>query len=305
MRIDRTDLSLLRAIEWGGILAYNSAVRKLGLSHDEVRQRLDRLRAEGLLCSYQATIFVPPFLGQDWVWGCTLIQTHKPAEVAEAIRQKIPFVTEILLNSGFPPEIGPNLSILFYATDFAEIQKFLSEIRNIDYVEVYQIDRYSFPLPKSFSSDEMRLLRAIVAQPTADLERLATTVKQTPVWTQAKLERLVWDPDNPEGVVLVLPEIDWRKCENFVHVHFVLELAVSSESVVQELGKQGFTPVLESRLFRNKYLQLDADLWGFDELRAKKDILDGINGIHLAGLLLAEQNRVVTDWVGRLLREPE
>jgi len=303
MQIDQTDLNLLRAIEWGGILACNSAVKDLKLQNEDVQRRLKRLRSEGLLQAYRTSVFVPPFLGGDWVWGCTLIQTRKADKVAETIHQKIPFVTEILFNAGLPSDVGPNLSILFYATDFGEVQKFLGETRDIDYVEVYQISKFSFPLAKAFSSDESKLLRAIAAHPEADLAQLAKVAGQTPAWTEAKLERLVWDPNNPEGVVLVVPEIDWRKCENFIHVHFLLELSVSTESVVQELGKKGFTPVLEGRLFRNKYLQLDADVWGFDNLRARKNELDAIKGIHLAGMLMAERNTVVTEWVTRLLSQ--
>jgi DNA-binding Lrp family transcriptional regulator len=303
MRIDQTDLALIRAIEWGGILAHNSAVRRLGLSDTEVRQRLARLREEALLKAFRATIFVPKFLGDKWVWGCTLIQTRRPGEVADAIRHKTPFVTELVFNDSLPSGLGHNLSATFYGTDFAQIQKFLSELSDLSYVEVYQIGRYEFPLPQPFSTEELRLMRAVAAQPDADLSALSRSVNQTRDWVETKLESLVWDPENSQGVILVLPEIDWRVCENFLHVHFLLEISVSPESVSAELSRLGFAPVLGGRLFHGRYLQMEADVWGFDDLRRRKSSLDSIRGVTLSGILLAQENRIVSDWVPGLLSQ--
>lgn len=303
MRIDETDLALIRAVERGGLLACNSAVRRLGLADGEVKRRLDRLRQEGLVTAYRASIFVPKFIGETWVWGCTLIQTRKPQDVAEAIRRKMPFVTEIVFNDSLPSGLGHNLSATFYGTDFAEIQKFLSELKDLSYVEVYQIGRYEFPLPQPYSAEELRLMRSIAAQPEADVPTLARLSEHSAEWVQTKLESLVWDPENAQGVILVMPEIDWRVCENFMHIHFLLETSVSPESVAEELGKLGFAPVLGGRLFHGRYLQMEADIWGFSDLLRKKTTLDGIQGISLSGLLIAQENRVVSDWVPGLLTQ--
>ena len=301
MQIDRTDLNILRAIEWGGIVSHNTALRKLKLEDAEIRRRLKRMRDEKMVKSFHASVFVPPLLGNKWVWGCALIQTRKPADVAAAVRVRIPFVTELMFNASLPAAVGPNLSLLFYATNFSEVKRFLNEVPDIDYVEVYQIARYDFPLAQRFSSDESRLLRAIVAHPDAPLAELARVVRKPEDWTQAKLDRLVWDPENPNGVILVLPEVDWRTVENYVHVHFLLELSVTTKSVIDEAAKGGLVPVLDGQLFRDKYLQLESDVWGFSELLARKDALGGIAGINLAGLLIAEGNLVVSDWVPKLL----
>jgi DNA-binding Lrp family transcriptional regulator len=301
MQIDRTDLSILRATEWGGILSHNTALRKLKLADAEVGRRLKRLRDEGLVKGFHASLFVPLLLGKKWVWGCALVQTRKPDAVAQAIQARIPFVTEVLFNSSLPSAIGPNLSVLFYATNFTEVKRFLNEVPDIDYVEVYQIARYDFPLAQPFSSDENKLLQTIIAHPDASLAELARFVRKPEDWTQAKLDRLVWDPENPDGVILVIPEINWRVVENFAHVHFLLELSVSAKSVVSELAKSGLAPVLSGELFRNKYLQFETDLWGFSDLLRRKDTLNRVAGIHLAGLLIAEGNSVVSDWVPRLL----
>jgi DNA-binding Lrp family transcriptional regulator len=301
MQIDRTDLSILRAIEWGGIISHNTALRKLKLDDAEISRRLKRMRDEKMIRSFQASVFVPPLLGKKWVWGCALIQTRKPEEAAKAIRVRIPFVTELVFNASVPAAIGPNLSVLFYATNFNEVKRFLNEIPDIDYVEVYQIARYDYPLAQPFSSDEGKLLKAIVDHPDALLAELAKVVRKPEDWTQAKLDRLVWDPENPAGVILVLPEINWHCVENFAHVHFLLESSVSPASVIEELSKAGLTPVLDAQLFRNKYLQLETDVWGFGDLLARKQALDRVAGIYLAGLLIAENNSVVSDWVPKLL----
>ena len=240
----------------GGILSHNTALRKLKLDDAEVGRRLKRLRDEGLVKGFHASLFVPLLLGKKWVWGCALIQTRKQEEAAKAICNRIPFVTELVFNASVPAAIGPNLSVLFYATNFNEVKRFLNEIPDIDYVEVYQIARYDYPLAQPFSSDEGKLLKAIVDHPDALLPELAKVVRKPEDWTQAKLDRLVWDPENPNGVILVIPEFNWRVVENFAHVHFLLELSVSPKSVIDELAKSGLVPVLGGELFRNKYLQL-------------------------------------------------
>lgn len=303
MEIDSLDLKLIRAIEWGGVPACNSALARLNLPAEELRRRLQRLRSEGLIQAYRASVFVPPFLGGEWFWACTLIQTRKTESVVKTIRSRIPFVTEMFFNRSIPPGVGPNLSILFYTKDLKAIQQFLSQVREIDYVEVYRIAQYDYPLVQAFSSDELACLKAIVAHPDADLVQLSNIIGAQTSWVQSKLQRLVWDPENPQGVLLVIPEISWGKCSNYRHIHFVLEVALSPETALAELSSSGLVPVLDGRLFRNKYMQLEADVWGFDALRRYQEAIENCRGVQLVAILSAEENLVVNDWVSRLLSE--
>jgi len=61
-----------------------------------------------------------------------------------------------------------------------------------------------------------------------------------------------------------------------------------------------FQPVLSSRPFRERFGQLETDLWGFDQLNARIKILKQSNVV-LKGIVLAETHRVINHWATKLL----
>jgi DNA-binding Lrp family transcriptional regulator len=306
MRIDQIDLKIIREVENGGRIFLDkigSALDGLNIKKDEIESRLARIESERLIQGYKVTIRIPPLLGGDWIWGCALAVISEPEKAIDQIVKNLPFVMEIMQNISVPDGIGPNLGILFYTKDFSTSAQFLRELTELNYVEFYKLREYSFPIPAPLSSGEKGLLRELYANPTASHEELSRLTNQDLVWVKEKLSRLITSPEyivtdatDDVGIMQVLPELDWRVCENFCHIHFLIEKGTEKNC----LGHNEFQPVLTGRPFRERFCQIETDLWGFDQLGAKLKTLKQSN-VNVKGIILAETNHVVNHWALQLL----
>lgn len=300
MLIDKIDLAILRHLEragrWLGPLS-----EQLKIPQEQIQIRIKKMEVEQVICGYKATIFIPPFLGGDWVWGCLLANAAEREKIIARILEKIPFINEVWLNSNLPSHLGHNFSIVFYSKDFDTEVKFIKEMSEISYLEAYRISNYTFPLSRIFSSEEKLLIKAVFTNPTADADRLAEICQKNLVWVQAKLEKLTWTPQNTDGVIMVLPEIHFKRLNNFGHCHFILEFSNEPDLLFEELKTLGFDIVLNGRPFQGKYIQIETDIWGFNDLIAKKTFLENYKEIKIQGIIFAEEMRVVSDWGAKLV----
>ena len=296
MKIDPIDLNIIREVENGCRIFLDLIEKRLNLSQEEIKLRLQKLESERLIQAYKVIILIPPFLGGEWSLGsCLAIATQSEGAINQII-EKLPFVTEVSQNSALPDGIGPNLGILFYTKDFPTNVQFLKELKELDYCEIYNLSEYSFPIPTPLSTKEIEFLRILFNHPIATIEEWSEMIKQDSLWIKEKLGRLVASPANESAVIQVLPELDWRVCENYCHVHFIVEKG--TEPNWAKLSD--FQPVLSSRPFRERFGQLETDLWGFDQLNARIKILKQSNVV-LKGIVLAETHRVINHWATKLL----
>lgn len=303
MIIDLIDLKIIRELEIGKRMFPDLAIRKLSILKEEFFSRIARLEATGLIKNYKASLFIPPLLGGDWSFGGGVGITSNPEIVTEQITQGLPFVVEFWHNFAFPLGIGPNLSFSFYSKDLPTSAQFIKEIKELDYLEVYKLREYSFPIPFPLSTDDKKLLREINLAPTISLAALANVINQDISWTQEKLKRLITNPDCIDAVsntdfsvMQILPELNWRVCENFCHTHFIIEPYGSKLPV----PNSDFQIVLEGRAFREKFYQLEADLWGLNQLVSKLNIIQ-LSNVKIKGITFAESNLVINHWVPNLL----
>lgn len=295
MIIDKTDLVILRHLERTGRWI-SPLPEELKISSDEIWIRIKNMEQEGVITGYKPTIFVPPFLGGDWGWGCILATATERERTIERILQRIPFVTEIWLNTNLPSHLGHNFSFIFYSKDFDTEIKFLKDMSDISYLEAYRITDFSFPMARIFSSEETLLLRTIFQNPTANADQLAEICKKNPTWVQTKQDKLIWTPQNTDGVLMVLPEIKFRQLTNFCHCHFIAEFTGKPELFFDEFKTLGYNIVLDGRPFQGRYLQLEVDVWGFNDFIAKKLLLENYKEIKIQGVIFSEEMRVISDW---------
>ncbi len=306
MKIDSIDLKIIHAIENGGkffLNAFPSVLSELNLKQEEIKNRLARIESENLIKKYKATILIPSFLGGDWVLACLLVDTSEPAAVIDQVIKKLPFVIEIFYNISIPKGIGPNLNILFYTKDFIASVQFLKEFSKIDYSEMHKLRDCSFPIPTPLTTNEKLILKEICLNPLISCEELTRLSSQDLTWIKEKINRLVVNPmyiqanSSPNTSVLqILPEIDWAACENFRHVHFVVDKPVD----LTIMKNCDFEPVMSGKPFRDRFYQLETDLWGFDQLVNKIESLQNA-GFNMKGLILADSNIVINHWVNKLL----
>ena len=300
MIIDKADLAILRHMEYSGRWL-TPLSEQLQIPFDEITARIKKIETEGVISGYKSTIFVPPFLGGDWIWGCILANAPERAKAINLILHKIPFINEIWLNSNIPLNLGHNLSAVFYSKEFDAVVKFLKELPEFSYIEAYRIANYSFPMTRIFSSEEKSLLRTLFNNPTANTQQLAEICQKNLSWVETKLDKLTWTPQNTDGVIIVLPEIHFNRIENFSHCHFVLEFNGKLDLFFDEFKALGFEIVLDGRLFQGRYLQLEADIWGFSDLIAKKLLLENYKEINICGIIFAEEMQVVSSWSEKLV----
>ncbi len=306
MLIDVTDLKIIRAIENGGkIFQYTLApiLAEPNLKNEDIVTRLTRIETEQLIKDYKTTICVPRFMGGDWTLSCALGITNKPENTITQISKKLPFVIEIMQNVTIPQGYGPNLSVLFYTKDFPTSQQFLKEFDALSHIEIYKLREYSYPIPSPLTAEEKKLFLEIYKNPTVQFQELSQLFGQDLAWVKTKINNLLNNPENLRNdsfneisFIQILPEIDWNNCENFQHIHFLVE-----KSSCQNLPKnENYQLILSGQSFRDKFCQIETDLWGASQLSTKIRVLQQA-GVNIQGIILASSNHVINHWVENLL----
>lgn len=301
MILEKGDVAALRLAEARGWFPTDAEVTAAGLAPAEYAERLRRLCSTGIIRGFKTTLVVPPLLGGDWVWAAVLASAKRDLGLANALADKLPFVSEIVLNASLPEKVGPNLAVLFYSRDFDKEADFIRNAPGIEYHEVYRVADYSFPVALPLSRDEKELVRYLIEQPESRIAEVGTAMERPQTWVRAKLDRLLWSDTNRTGVLRVLPELNWSAVENFGHFHFLIETGHGSEQLQRIAGESGFEVVLGARLYRDRYVQVEADVWGVADLLARVAALNQVPGIHVAGVVWNERTIVNSAWSGPLL----
>ncbi len=272
-----------------------------GMTGEDYIKRLHRLRQAGLIRSFHLTIIVPRLLGGKWVWAAMLAKTQNPLENAKILTSRLPFVTEILINSCLPQDVGPNLGLLFYSRDFDNEIRFIQASSGLQDVEVFKIQEYSYPVALPLSRDEQGFLRFLANNPQADIGAIVSAFGQNENWVRAKLDRLLWNEKNPSGVFRIQADIDWSVVNNFGHFHFLLETGHRPEQIVKLLGDEGFQLILAGRPVSGRFVGVEADVWGLSDLLRRVEFLEKINGIRVAGVIYHREVLIHSVWVLKII----
>lgn len=298
MVIDKIDLSIIRRLEYRGRFFLNKLGEEFRLEGREIKERVARLEGEGLIRSYKVSILLPSFLGGRWIWAAALLIADSRDDVEEKIKEKITYPTEFIYNEALPWGVGANLVVLFYTQDLRKSLEEFKRTEGVEWVELYKIKEYSFPIALQLSQEEGQLIRALEVSPKPE----SLTESFNPSWVEAKLDRLIWREESPEGIIFVLPEFNWEVVSNFLHIHFFLEISTDPKAI---LDRKGFQVVSYGNRFRDRYFQVESDVWGFDELARRIHTLKKIKGVKLSGLSFWRGNRVESSWVGDVIRKEE
>lgn len=301
MEIDRIDLRLIRALEQGGRHNLRAFLAPDELSEEETAFRMRRLEAEGVIKGYRLSLFLPAVLGGSWDWAVALTVTREPDLVESQVLGRLQYPIEFIHNQGLPPGLAPNLVVLFYTQDLMESVLRLKGIPEVQYLEVYRISSYSFSLSQGLSRDEWRLVEVWAQLRGAEAE-LAQRCEKDPQWVSAKLEKLTRRPENPRGVVLVRPEFDFSRVDNFLHAHFLLKGEAELEELEASLKRHGMRFVPYHRRFRESYYQVEADLWGLKDLTSCHRFLSRLPGLEVHAILYWESSKIESDWILTLPR---
>ncbi|MEO0073520.1 MAG: hypothetical protein ABIK43_02510 [candidate division WOR-3 bacterium] len=300
MMLEKADVMALRVAEEAGKLVSEEQLAAAGLERSEYQERINRLEKSGVIRCFKVVGAAPPLLGGDWVMGALMASAAQPVAAADALRRRLLFVTEILINCGVPAGLGPNLGMLFYSRDFETEARFIQDMSEFDYREVSRVADYSFPVAVPISADEKQLVHFLLANPGSDIAELSAGIGRDPVWLRVKLDRLLCGEHNPAGILRVQPEIDWSGVENFGHFHFLLETGHLPDQLRQLLAGTEFSLVRDGFPYRGRFVQVEADVWGTADLMEKIGSLERITGIRVAGVLWNREWTICDDWVKRI-----
>ena len=301
MILERNDVAALRLAEARGWFPTDGEMAAVGLKPAEYAERLRRLCSLGIVRGFKTTLVVPPLLGGDWVWAAVLASAKRDLGLANALAAKLPFVSEIVLNTSLPEKVGPNLALLFYSRDFEKEAEFIRNTPGIEYHEVYRIAEYSFPVALPLSKDEKELVRYLVQHPDSVITEVGSEMGRNPTWVRAKLDRLLWSETNRTGVLRVLPEVNWAPVENFGHFHFLLETGHRPDQLGRLVSEEGLSVVFGGKTYQNRYVQVEADVWGIGKLLDTVTFLDQIAGVRVAAVLWNREVVINAKWVAGLV----
>ncbi len=301
MILEKGDVAALRLAEQRGWFPTDAEVTAAGLKSADYAERLRRLCSLGIIRGFKTTLVVPPLLGGDWVWAAVLANAKSDLGLANALAARLPFVSEIVLNASLPEKVGPNLAVLFYSRDFDKEAEFIRNAPGIEYHEVYQVAEYSFPVAMPLSKDEKELVRYLVEHPESGIAEVGSAMERSPTWVRAKLDRLLWSDTNRTGVLRVLPELNWAPVENVGHFHFLLETGHRTDQLERLVNEAGMSVVFGGKTYRDRFVQVEADVWGIGKLLDTVAYLDQIAGVRVAAVLWNREVLIHAKWVPGLV----
>jgi hypothetical protein len=301
MILEKDDVAALRLAETRGWFPTDSEVTAAGLKPSDYAERLQRLRSLGIIRGFKTTLVVPPLLGGDWVWAAVLANSKSGLGLANALSARLPFVSEIVLNASLPENVGPNLAMLFYSRDFDKEADFIRKAPGIDYHEVYRVAEYSFPVALPLSKDEKELVRYMVEHPESGIPEVGSAMNRNPIWVRAKLDRLLWSDTNRTGVLRVIPEVNWAPVDNFGHFHFLIETGHRPDQLGPLVSEAGLSVVFGGKTYRDRYVQVEADVWGIGKLLDTVAFLDQTAGVRVAAVLWNREVLINSKWVPGLV----
>ncbi|MGC8798549.1 MAG: hypothetical protein ACP5PK_07825 [candidate division WOR-3 bacterium] len=299
--LEPRDITALRLAETRPFYFQDPLLTSAGFTLTEYRQRLNRLTTAGIIRSFHLTLFIPPLLGGNWVWAGIMTRADQPYETAHQLIDRIPFITEILFNTCFPANLGPNLALLLFSRDLETETRFIQTLPGVRETQVFKINEYPFPVSLPLSGEEKALIRFLLQHPDTDAETIAANFGQSLNWIRAKLDRLLWTQDNRNGIIRIQPSINWSNAENFGHFHFLLETGYRPDQLAPLIADHNFTLIMSGTLISNRYLGVEADVWGIADLFQRLEFLEHLHGVRVAALIYNQEVLINDHWVSRTI----
>lgn len=305
MRIDAVDLRIIRRIENHGVPDRTVLARRLELPEEMVAERLRRLRKGGVIKGFGVSFFYPPLLGGEWYWALAQIEAAAPLEhLRHQLGKVLPHITDIAQHRSLPVGYCPNVTTLFYSQDPKRDLLLLKRVRAVQYVELYRISRFSFPVKRELSKIEWSILTTLYRNPDVDPSELAEHAKLSEREAAAKKANLLWDEENKTGIALILPNLDWTRVSNFMHVHVGLETSLTEGKLVRLLKSRGIDTVPYTPWFKKKYFQIERDIWALEQFVELFNLLGKIKKLTVMGVVMAKDVRIVSPGISRATLPP-
>ncbi|HID32509.1 MAG TPA: hypothetical protein EYP24_03945 [bacterium (Candidatus Stahlbacteria)] len=281
MKIERSDLALLRTLELG-----IDPTRK-------IPDRVLKLKEAGIIESFGLRLFLPLLLGGRWFFIIFRISGAN-----SEIVNTFDFPIEIGINRSIPDGKLPDLTISLFTQDPEKEEAILRE-RRPGYFEKKILNEYDFPIALPLSSEETEILKVMFDDPLTPINSIATRLSLSPSVVRSKLSKLLLDV-NQKGIISIVPSINWTKIKSMLHLHIGIETGLNDNMLKERLVDVGLD---SAGWYRGTIHQLEFDLWEPKELITVIDKIVKIKDIKLVGLLIALRSVVIDHWIRPLIEK--
>lgn len=299
MIIDPIDLHIIRQLELRGCVFVNEIIGKFQITEDEILLRINNFEASGFICGYGLKLFFPRIVGGTWYWGCIAMEStdhFKPS-------RSVACLEEIVENITLPRGACPNISLLFYTQSLQDTYKTINKTAGVKYAEVYKIEEYNVDVKQILLKEDWETISNLYKElPDMSYQRIHTLVNQPSSAEDVRLSRTVWSKRNRKGVVSVFPNFDWSIIKNYLHLHVGVKTSMRVKELRSIVNNIGFSGNIASR-FKKRYLQLEFDVWGFEDMQRIITSLQSIKKVLVEGLSFAYRNRIYNEWLEQYIAQ--
>jgi DNA-binding Lrp family transcriptional regulator len=297
--IDPIDLHIIRQLELRGCVFVNEIIGKFQISEKEILLRISNFESSGFICGYGLKLFFPRIVGGTWYWGCIAMESTEHFKPSRSVA----CLEEIVENITLPPGVCPDTSLLFYTQSLQDTYKRINKTAGVKYAEVYKIEEYAVEVTQVLLKEDWEMISNLHNElHDMNYHRIHTIVNDPTGDDDIRLSRVVWSKKNRKGVVSIFPNFDWSIIKNYLHLHVGVRTSIRVKELRSIVNNIGFSGNIASR-FKKRYLQLEFDVWGFEDMQRIITSLQAIKKVTVEGVSFAYRNRIYDEWLEQYITQ--
>jgi DNA-binding Lrp family transcriptional regulator len=302
IHVDRTDVALVRALEWDARAGTSNLAARLRIDRGEVEKRRSRLESEGVIRGYRSVVMVPYVLGGDWSWveiGVVTMPGLSRKQVLREITSNESYVFAGDFNQPVPPDTHKDLSVLCFTCDS---ERTLANIRTLESVRIavdtHVRDEHDLS-PAQLDETDWDIVAELIGDGRRSAQDVAFKLGFDEPLVSERLDALVWNERNRSGVVIAMAETNWRGVSDFAHVHFSLEVDFDRPTDVLErrLKRLGVNTFSRGAFFPGNLYIVEADVWGLGDLARLTDSMSRLPECELRGQAIWQESFLAAPWL--------
>jgi DNA-binding Lrp family transcriptional regulator len=296
--IDPIDLKLIRQLELEGSIAINEITNKFHITEEEILLRIKNFEDLGFINSYGVKLFLPKITGGKWFYALVAVEStpkFKP-------EKSIPYLEEIVENITYPRGVCPDMSLLLYTEDLDDTYKKIYRVPGVKYAEIYKVGEYNVTVPQVLLKNDWKNIAKLFVMSKLNYMKINEILIKPKSETEVKLSSLIWSKKNRKGIISVFPNFNWSIIKNYTHLHLAVTTKMRTKDLRKIISKIGYSANITSR-FKKKYLQVEFDIWGFNDLQKIISPLQDIPKLTIDGSSFAYRNIICKEWIKDYINE--
>lgn len=298
MIIDPIDLKLIRQLELEGSIAINEITNKFHITEEEILLRIKNFEDSGFIGSYGLKLFLPKITGGKWFYALVAVESTPKFKPEKAIT----YLEEIVDNITYPRGVCPDMSLLLYTQDLNDTYRKIYKVPGVKYAEVYRAGEYNVTVPQVLLKNDWKNIAKLFVMSKLSYMKINEILIKPKSETEVKLSSLIWSKKNRKGIISVFPNFNWSIIKNYTHLHLAVTTKMRTKDLRKVISKIGYSANITSR-FKKKYLQVEFDIWGFNDLQKIISPLQDIPKLSIDGSSFAYKNRICKEWIKDYINE--